>query len=258
MPETRSHRTRESSSELYDSRKVPRARGIGYPSCNTELARLPPNTQDPHGYYAAIGVHPWASEAEIRSAVRSLLYRLHPDTGSGNVERFQRIRNIAEVLLDPLERDKYNRTPVGKRLMDKVYEAELSKLGELNLMDEDEVRRVLQPQKANPYRGRAGRYDYFALGHNTDPWQADALKAQLWYHFLVDAAPMVGYRRVIKVVMTSGQAHYLHEASMMIIPRSWEPSAGLAYSLFTVVAGFRPGRTDPDTTRPFTASQMSG
>ncbi|ACU41695.1 DnaJ-like chaperonin [Mycobacterium phage DirtMonster] len=258
---TLSLRTSASSDDsgLFDSRKAPGSRGIGYPSCNTELALIPPNTADPHGYYAEIGVNPWASMDQIRFRVRHLYRTYHPDTGiEPDVDKLNRVRNIASVLLDPLARDKYNRTPKGMRLMDAVFAAELSKLDDLQTLDEVELQRVLKPVKANPYGAHnAGtRYDYFAINSHRDPWRADGLKAQLWYHFLVEAAPLVNYRRVIKVLMTDGPAEYHHDACMMVIPRSWEPSQSLAYSLFTHVAGFMPGRNDPMTRLSFISSNI--
>ena len=121
-----------------------------------------------------------------------------------------------------------------------------------------QLRRVLQPRNANPYADRLGaRYDYFSINAHNDPWNADGLKAQLWYHFLIEAAPMVNYRRVIKVLMTDGPAEYHHDVGIMAIPRSWEPSAGLAHSLFTHIAGFVPGRNDPMTRLSFVRPTMS-
>lgn len=236
------------TSALYDSRKVPRKRGIGYPSCNTELAVLPPNTSDPHGYYREIGVSPGATHRQIRMAVRSLLRQLHPDHGGTDTERFQRVRLIADVLLDPIARDKYNRTPKGQRLVDAVYLSELSKLPDVD-MEAMFGTAPAKPRNSNPYaKDRiAGRYDYFAMGHLNDPWQADELKAQLWYHFLIEVAPLVNYRRVIKVMIHDGEPEYSHTTMLMKIPRSWNPSSALAMSLFTAVAGFRPGRNDLET-----------
>lgn len=247
-------------SELFDSRKVPRSKGIGFPSCNTEIALLPPNTKDPHGYYRELGVAPDATQRRIRAAVRRLLRDLHPDTGSGDTDGFNRVLNIAKVLLDPINREKYNRTPPGMRLMDAVYEAELSKIDELQGMTEEQLNAVFVPQEApkNPYATSLGyRYDYFARDHLSDPWRADGLKAQLWYHFLIEAAPLVNYRRTIKVLMTGGEAAYHHDIGIMEIPRQWEPSAALAMSLFTHVAGFRPGHNDPQTRLSVARPHMS-
>lgn len=244
----------------YDSRKAPGAKGIGYPSANTELDRLPPNTKDPHGYYVELGVDPGIGAGDLKRRVRLLLRQLHPDTGSGDAKRFQLIRNIGKVLLDPIAREKYNRTPKGMRLMDAVYEAELSKIDEFQGLTAEELARVFVPQAApkNPYATSLGtRYDYFALDPQQDKWRSDGLKAQLWYHFLMDSAKMVNYRRVIKVVITSGDAEYHHEVSMFFIPRAWEPSSALAHSLMTHVAGFRPGQNDPQTRLGFVRPTLS-
>lgn len=255
------HQSRPTS-VLFDSRKVPRAKGIGYPSCNTELMPMPPNTKDPHGYYKEIGVDPGADRATILARVRALFRMHHPDTGDGDTERFNRVRLIAEVLLDDVAREKYNRTPPGMRLMDAVYESELSKMDEFNTMTEEELEgtfKVVAPEKPkNPYATSLGyRYDYFAKDHDSDPWRADGLKSQLWYHFLIESAPAVNYRRIIKVMMVSGEPAYHHDVGIMEIPRSWEPSIGAAYSLWTVVAGFRPGKTDPQHRLSTIYSQMS-
>ena len=115
MPEHQYHQRSEQSS-VFDSRRQPGSRGIGYPSCNTEIALLPPNTKDPHGYYRELGVSPSSTHDEIATAVRRLFRQHHPDTGDGDVERFNLVRNIAEVLLDPISREKYNQTPAGMRL----------------------------------------------------------------------------------------------------------------------------------------------
>lgn len=240
---------RDRSDTLYDSRKTSGAKGIGYPSCNTELALRTPNTKDPHGYYRDLGVDPGATPEQIRRAVRRKLYELHPDTGGTDPEAFQRIHRIAQVLLDETARERYDATPEGMRLMDAVYEAELSKMDGLTTLIEIQLEQVLKPQKAaNPHApGLGSRYDYFARGQPKDFWKGDSLKAQLWYHFLIQVAPMVGYRRKIKVLITDEEPEYHHGVNLMMIPRRWEPSSALALSLFTVVAGFRPGKDDPQT-----------
>jgi hypothetical protein len=214
-------------SGLYDSRRQPG--GIGFPSCSRELARLAPNDKDPHDYYAEIGVPRDASETEIRRAVRRLLYDLHPDTGSGDTAKFQRVHNIGKVLLDPQTRIRYNRTPAGMRLMDAVYAQELIDAGVA--VSEENFEAVFNPTPAAStvlpqYRGR---YDFFAMDHRG----GDSMLANMWYHHLVTASGECGYRRVIKVLLTDSlHPSWNPRVAIMGIPRSWEPTWALAVVLF--------------------------
>ena len=225
-------------SGIYDSRRNPG--GIGFPSCNRALARLAPNNRDPHGYYAEIGVHPDASPAEIRTAVRALYKRYHSDTGEHpSTEKMTRIHNIATVLLDPEARQCYNRTPEGMRLMDAVYAQELIDAG--LTMPEGEFEEVFAPRNATGYHPPGARYDFFAVDHRA----GDSMLANRWYHHLVAAAGPTGYRRVIKVMLTDA-AHpsFTAMASIMGIPRYWTPCDTLAKLLF-VKAGFLFDTPDP-------------
>lgn len=218
-------------SRFYDSRLSGRP-GYGYPSCNTELCRIPRNSADPGGYYSEIGVPPWADEDEIRARVRVLYRALHPDTGAApDVDRLVRVKLIAGVLLDPESRDRYNLTPPGKRLLDPVYRSELSAL-DFTGVDRETMERMLKP--VEPPRPSGGRwFDYLAV----DRHPRDMLLAQRWYAALLRAAPMFGYRRRIKVLLHDGPAFFHPATSVMAIPRSWCPGTGLAFALFSHVAG---------------------
>lgn len=221
-------------SRFYDSRFSGRS-GAGFPSCNTELCRIPRNSSDPHGYYADIGVPPWATEDEIRARVRHLYRNLHPDTGAApNVDKLVRVKLIAEVLLDPESRDKYNQTPPGKRLLDRVYRSELSAL-DFTGVDQETMERMLKPVP-QPQPSAVRWYDYLAV----DRREGDMHLAQRWYGALTSAARVVGYRRRIKVLLHDGPAFFHPDTSVMAIPRSWRPSTALAFALFTAVAGIRP------------------
>lgn len=219
-------------SRVFDSRTSPRP-GVGFPSCCTDLCRLPPNRSDPHGYYAEIGVPPWANPDEIRRTVRALYLELHPDTGTRpDPARLQRVKLIADVLLDPEERRRYDATPPGRRLLDKVYLSELSAL-DLSGIDPADLERLLEPEDAPQTRTGGGWYDYLAV----DRQERDMLLAQRWYAHLVRTAPFAGYRRRIKVLIHDGPAFFHEDTAVMAIPRRWRPSTALAFGLFAALVG---------------------
>lgn len=210
---------------FYDSRATP-ASGIGFPSLCTDLVPAQRNTADPQDYYAELGVDPGASDAEIRSALRGLYRDLHPDTGtSPDPERLTLVHNIAEVLLDPAERIKYNNTPKGHRLVDKVYREQLSKL------DVHTVRAIVETQPAAP---TFGRFDYFALGYRS----TDTLKAQQWYHYLLTNVCSTTFRGPLRLLLWDGlRPAWQGSAQVLMVPRRWEPSNFTAIQLLTRVIG---------------------
>lgn len=62
-------------------------------------------------HYAALGVHPDATAAEIRAAYRRLARESHPDRNPGDPaaeRRFKRIARAYEVLADPRRRMAYD------------------------------------------------------------------------------------------------------------------------------------------------------
>ena len=226
------------SDRLFDSRLSDRP-GRGYPSCNTELCRIPRNRNDPGAYYAEIGVPPWSTEEEIRSRVRELYRRHHPDTGAfPDVNRLTRVRLIAEVLLDPESRELYNQTPPGKRLLDPLYRSELLDQLNLHTLDADELQSLLRPEKPRPVESpQVWLYDYLAVDEEPLDW----LLAQYWYDSFVRVAPIFRYRRRIKILVHEGAPFFHHETGVMAVPRRWRPSSALAFAMFVVAAGFRIG-----------------
>lgn len=219
-------------SRVFDSRASDRP-GWGFPSCSTDLCRLPPNRNDPSGYYREIGVPPSASPEQIRTAVRALYRRLHPDTGARpDPGRLQRVKLIAEVLLDPAQRESYDSTPPGKRLLDKVYRSELSAF-DFTGYDDADLQKLLRPVPPPPPSTRTGKwYDYLSV----DREPRDMVVAQHWYGCLTRTAPLVGYRRRVKVLLHNGPPFFHPETAVMAIPRSWLPSTALAFGLWVMIA----------------------
>ena len=68
-------------------------------------------------YYDLLGVSPDASAEEIHRAYRRLARRYHPDTGAGAQERarFHQLSNAYEVLRDPGQRARYDRSTLARR-----------------------------------------------------------------------------------------------------------------------------------------------
>lgn len=178
---------------------------------------------------------PAASPEEIKSRVRWLYRTLHPDTGSRpDPDRLQRVRLIAQVLLDPEAREKYNRTPPGRRVLDVVYRSELSVL-DLSGLPHAEAEKLLRPVSPPPPRSEAAGFDFLSVGLQP----GDDQLAQRWYAALVAAAPLVGYRRRIKVMLQDDDPFYYPGSCLLAIPRSWTPSTAGAFALFVTVAGQR-------------------
>jgi hypothetical protein len=102
-------------------------RGIGFPSCSRELDVRPVNTRDPGGYYAWLGLSPWATEAEIKERCRFLLRAYHPDGRAPDRELFERVEMMYRTLTDPVKKAEYDNTPEGTVPLDREVLEEMSR-----------------------------------------------------------------------------------------------------------------------------------
>ncbi|QDF18636.1 DnaJ-like chaperonin [Gordonia phage Pupper] len=207
--------------------------GSGFPSACRDIAPLPINTFDPHGYYAELGVRPWATMDEIRAAARALYRRYHPDTGDKpDVRRFHRAHDIARTLLDPHARAKYNRTPPTKRLIDRAYVSELIDSGLFDGVDLDDLEDALNPTPATPQAQPDIWWDFYTVGrYRTDLWVA-----RMWYRLFLQVAYSRGYRTTLKVLLYDG-SDYLWDNNLHIvcIPRSWGPTPATVDTLLATM-----------------------
>ncbi len=190
---------------------------MGWPSCSRALQRIPLNLNDPNGYYAELGVAPWASHREIRRQVRKLLSTHHPDGPDPDEEKFMRYAEIAEVLADPDKKFQYDRLPEGKAWIDSRIRS---------MIDDGAAVRIAK-KREKPSAPR--HYDWFS----TSCSDSDMLVAQQWYGALVAVAPIFSFTGMIKVLLHEGDPRWLPQANIMMIPRSWEPSSANAFALFS-------------------------
>lgn len=225
--------------EVYRSQE-----GVGYPSCSRMLALIPPNQNDANGYYALLGVDPWATEDEIKSALRRLKLKVHPDnpanvgadqeTMEANLRLFMRLQEVSEVLLDPIHRANYNSIPPGRKLIDSQVAAEMEDAG-ITGEDPGVQKFAVTPEdmgaadRKGRERSKERLWDYMATNHN----ELDLINAQEWYSHLIRLAPMFRYEGTIKVLLHDGRGSaWKKEGSIMLIPRTWEPDAALAFAMF--------------------------
>lgn len=196
--------------------------GVGFPSCNRALSRTVRNVNDPNGYYAELGLLPWATQDEIKRALRDVYRRYHPDGLTPNTEKFMRFQEIAAVLNDPSMKVRYDQTPEGQVFIDSEILSIISENG----IDLD----VLAPFEDQQLDQGDSFYDYYSDGE--DPF--DMINAQRWYEALIGVAPMVGYTKSIRLFITEeDEPIFAPLAGIIQIPRGWEPNSGLAYAIMS-------------------------
>jgi len=92
-----------------------RARGFlagGFQSILAVGAVMAARARSEKDYYGILGLHPEATEEEIRKAYRRLALQWHPDRNAGNPQAEERFKEISEayaVLIDPSRRREYDR-----------------------------------------------------------------------------------------------------------------------------------------------------
>lgn len=218
--------------------------GTGYPSCSRALARIPPNVNDANGYYETLGIPPWSTEAEIKRALRTMMARVHPDhpdnqaaddaAREANLKAYMRLQEIAEVLLDPINRANYHSIPQGRKLIDSEVKAQMEEAG--ITADDPGVRDFATTPE--DYQGKTPKgadrprqrfWDYLATNHA----DLDVITAQEWYAHFLAVAPIFRYESTIKVLLHDGNGSaWKKEGSIMLVPRTWEPTKAMAFAIF--------------------------
>ena len=217
------------TSDLVDSRKTKEG-GLGYPSCNRALAKLPRNTNDTNGYYDILNIYPWATENEIRVAVRKKFKQYHPDGWGPDDHMFMRIKEIADVLLNPQLKAKYDSTPDDGVFTDSQI---LAMMEDAGIAPEDALEPLeflLDFDNLDEER-EENFWDFYSM----DPRDDDLRIANEWYEHLVYVAPLFKYKRTIKVLLWDDDPEWYNGSAIIAIPRRWKPSRANAFALFTCV-----------------------
>lgn len=192
---------------------------MGYPSCSRALTRIPPNINDANGYYAELGLPPWADRTDIHQVLRHQMRKYHPDGTDPDPDVYARYAEIAEILLHPDRKLAYDRLADGLLLVDSRVRDKADRAGV-------RIDTIIEPV---PTVGT--HYDWFA----SHPRVTDGSVAQRWYRSLVAVAPIFSYTRAIRVLLHDEEPTWIGDAGMMVIPRSWEPTNAAAFALFAVV-----------------------
>ena len=195
--------------------------GVGFPSCNRALARIPRNLKDPHGYYAELGVDPWATGAEIKTALRRAYRVYHSDGEFPDTRVFLRFKAIGEVLLDPVARNRYNKTPPGEHAVDAVFLQEMEDMSDMTV---EKIKDQLPPkfEDADP------QYDFLADKMDKD----DVYLANEWYGSFINVSPIFRYTGTLKLLLHDGDDPTWDKAAdLLTIPRHWLPSDTVAFAI---------------------------
>src|ERR1700733_4703314 len=88
-----------------------RTRGRRVSRAIGQAAAMPPPllSRDPEGYYARLGVDPWAGPGTITAAYRGKARLVHPDVpGTGDANAFVELKRAYDVLISPDRRAAYD------------------------------------------------------------------------------------------------------------------------------------------------------
>lgn len=223
------YRPRSARTDTWSSRDSD-APGVGFPSCCTDLARVPRNVKDPSGYYRLLGLPPWADEAEVKRTCRKLLAQCHPDGEAPDLERFRRVEEIYRILSDPVRRVEYQRTPEGYRYVDSQVREELKGMAFRHGMSPDEVREAFTTDADLAVSG--GDWDYFSKGYD----EGDRERSRRWYPHLIRVGAAIGYRAPIRLFLTDTWG-FEPRSGIVRVDRAAEPSHEGARRAMALVPG---------------------
>jgi len=155
-------------------------------------------------YYDILGVAPNADLAEIKRAYRRLARQYHPDVNpdSNAVGMFQRLTDMYQVLLDPVERQRYDQLIIGSEPMmieDAVDAAENTAL--------ELYRRGLSRAQRGHYRDAIVIYSQ-ALSVDSDYVDAYAQRGFAYHSLKNYPAALADYSAALRINLHLSPVHF--------------------------------------------------
>lgn len=133
------------------------------------------------------------------------------------------------MLCDPARKRAYDATTASELFIDEQMRERLEQSG----VPDSALVDLPEPTDPPP----VSHYDYFSRGQHPQ----DRELADRWYEALVATAPVVGYRRPIRVLLHDDDPAWKERGGILLVPRSWQPSAATAFALFVCL--IRPNHT---------------
>ncbi|MEO0394806.1 MAG: DnaJ domain-containing protein [Cyanobacteria bacterium P01_A01_bin.137] len=150
-------------------------------------------------YYARLQVSPDASQAEIKAAFRRLARRYHPDLNPndpGALEKFRALHEAYEVLIDQVQRQRYDHTGTTEYNGSRPQTAH------------DFYLRGIQQTLARRYKGALADFDR-AIELQPDLAEAYLRRAQVRYLLEDDAGVLADCQRLLQLSQLPQTYYYL-------------------------------------------------
>jgi hypothetical protein len=153
---------------------------LGFPSSNRTLARIPPNKNDPNGYYEFLGVDPAASLEVIKAHYRAWARLWHPEGEAPDEENWLYLTHIYKILSNPETRKEYDET-IGTYIsaweMKQAMDSTPDLIQGLHT-EEEALEKKMQEERPEPIVG----YSFWCMDdiHYEE-------EAQEWYPFVLEA-----------------------------------------------------------------------
>lgn len=175
----------------------------GFPYSGRELALIPPNTNDPNGYYKDFGVPPHASPEQIKRKYREWMREVHPDGNNPDQFTHNYMQHIFEVLSDPDERHRYNQSEdvyisdwEKREIWDDLVDLGLVKDSDKSevLSEEEEIEEDFWSDLVDEMTQALSQWSFYS-----DSFDSCTEKALDWYEPVLEACKALGVKSEVRI-----------------------------------------------------------